>query len=295
MTCHFKNCLEHSSSSSTTTKSSTSTTPKKIVTHASSTPETTTHKLVTQNLYRPTLETPAIITSIKKPSSILTTTPHYLPSTHKPYEYDELTDDVDYEYEDEYFTTNSKELLNQQNENQSKLSASSKSINTLFLYIFFLISFLAFIELQKTDSHEHSPLKLFSQPVHFSNNNNRSNIVNHRKPSNGDNDYIDKPLLNFNFDIKRNNNTHHINISNTSSNGVIMANQNYQTNDNHNQNHQSIIDDDSNDQNDDHMVIKPAVSFQQQHFQNGGTLTVTNSHVTVNKIPVNVFIFVFLC
>ncbi|XP_062563574.1 myb-like protein Q isoform X2 [Armigeres subalbatus] len=26
---------------------------------------------------------------------------------------------------------------------------------------------------------------------------------------------------------------------------------------------------------------KPAVSFQQQHFQNGGTLTVTNSHVTV--------------
>ncbi|XP_050090634.1 putative uncharacterized protein DDB_G0271606 isoform X2 [Anopheles aquasalis] len=27
--------------------------------------------------------------------------------------------------------------------------------------------------------------------------------------------------------------------------------------------------------------VKPAVSFQQQHFQNGGTLTVTNSHVTV--------------
>uniref|UniRef100_A0AAG5DMZ8 Chitin-binding type-2 domain-containing protein n=1 Tax=Anopheles atroparvus TaxID=41427 RepID=A0AAG5DMZ8_ANOAO len=27
--------------------------------------------------------------------------------------------------------------------------------------------------------------------------------------------------------------------------------------------------------------VKPAVSFQQQHFQNGGTLAVTNSHVTV--------------
>lgn len=29
-------------------------------------------------------------------------------------------------------------------------------------------------------------------------------------------------------------------------------------------------------------AIKPAISFQQQLFQNGGTLKVTNSHVTVN-------------
>lgn len=122
--------------SSTTSKSLSSSTPKKGPT--SSTTESTTHKLLTPIPYRPTLETPSLITSIKKPSSILTTTvssaPHYLPSTHKPYEYDEFTEDVDYEYDDDYLTTNSKELLSQQNQ--------SKIFDNIIVLFFFFFSFI---------------------------------------------------------------------------------------------------------------------------------------------------------
>lgn len=259
---------EHSSSSTTTKMSTSTTTPKKIVTHSSSAPETTTHKVVTQNSYRPTLETPAIITSLKKPSSILTTTissstPHYLPSTHKPFSYDELIDDVDYEYDDDYFTTNSKELIIQPNQNQSEcpLRGSHAAIhNSLFVH--------SIAEAQKADSHEHSPPKLFSQPVHFAG----GNRTNNRSPI-ADSDYIDKPSVSIDFDIKRNNITHNVNVSNSSVNGVIHANRNYQSNANIHSGDQS--------EDDDRAVIKPAVSFQQQQFQNGGRLTVTNSHFTV--------------
>lgn len=52
-------------------------------------------------------------------------------------------------------------------------------------------------------------------------------------------------------------------------------------NTNHNNHHG--IDEDGEQRNEDE--IKPAISFQQQQFQNGGTLTVTNSHVTVSVNP----------
>lgn len=55
------------------------------------------------------------------------------------------------------------------------------------------------------------------------------------------------------------------------------------TNHNHNHNNHHGIDEDGEQRNEDE--IKPAISFQQQQFQNGGTLTVTNSHVTVSANP----------
>lgn len=59
-----------------------------------------------------------------------------------------------------------------------------------------------------------------------------------------------------------------------------------------NANHHHHIDEDGKELNDD--AIKPAISFQQQQFQNGGTLTVTNSHVTVTILYLATFVFYFI-
>lgn len=55
----------------------------------------------------------------KKPASTIGTTkptPQYVSSTEKPYDSDELLDDEEYEYDDDYYTTNGKELQDYQNQ-----------------------------------------------------------------------------------------------------------------------------------------------------------------------------------
>lgn len=75
------------------------------------------------------------------------------------------------------------------------------------------------------------------------------------------------------------NNNHHQNHNHNHND-----NNEHQNNANNNRNNHHGIDDDDDDDDEKEInedAIKPAISFQQQQFQNGGTLTVTNSHVTV--------------
>lgn len=87
-----------------------------------------------------------------------------------------------------------------------------------------------------------------------------------------------EPQKNFSpqqFILDQNNNNHNNNNHNDNNNNDHPNNANTNHNNHHN------IREDEKELNED--VIKPAISFQQQQFQNGGTLTVTNSHVTVSN------------
>lgn len=97
----------HSGSTSTSTSTTTSTTAK---------PATT-------STYQPTTQTSITTLPPKKQSVVSSTsTPnHYLPTTPKSFDSD-LIDEDEYEYDDDYLTTDGKDLQNYQD--------SSKSIGT---------------------------------------------------------------------------------------------------------------------------------------------------------------------
>lgn len=80
--------------------------------------KTTKEKTSLPGLYQPTIETPTVLTSSKKPSPLTTavysTPARFIPSSSKPFDSDESIDVEEYEYDDDYFTTNGKEHLNYQ-------------------------------------------------------------------------------------------------------------------------------------------------------------------------------------
>lgn len=189
-------------STTTTTTTAATTTARSVKPIPMSTTPSTGHRENNPNLFQSTLETPMLV--VKKPSLPSTTptltTAHYLPATNKPFGDESLADDDEYEYEDDYFTTNSKDLQNYQN--QSKFSG------VLHASASYLMEFSSIADVEKPQNQENLGQKVFS-PQQF--------ILNQ-----------------------------------------------------------------SDGKGQTQSVIKPAISFQQQQFQNGGTLTVTNSHVTVD-------------